>query len=135
MEKSACVYWDFKADGEKGGWSTDGCELQSVINNTIICHCSHLTNFAAMMVSNVPKQKLFFAHFLCDYIGSMPRYFEYSVFKFLNLKVSFFYFLCYVFYDLKFCKIVPAVTSTVEVLCELSVFFFILIYVLLLLTI
>ena len=51
LEESACVYWDFKADNFKGAWSTEGCSVNSIVNQTIICHCNHLTNFAAMMVN------------------------------------------------------------------------------------
>lgn len=49
LEDSACVYWDFKGNNEKGKWSTEGCSVHSVTGNVIECHCNHLTNFAAMM--------------------------------------------------------------------------------------
>ena len=35
-----------------GGWSTAGCSLQGIVNDTIICECNHMTNFAALVVSN-----------------------------------------------------------------------------------
>ena len=35
-----------------GGWSTEGCSLQGIVNDTIICECNHMTNFAALVVSN-----------------------------------------------------------------------------------
>lgn len=35
-----------------GGWSTAGCSLRGIVNDTIICECNHMTNFAALVVSN-----------------------------------------------------------------------------------
>jgi len=49
IEKAACVYWDFTAKGGLGDWSTYGCRLQEIVNDTIVCECDHMTNFAAMM--------------------------------------------------------------------------------------
>ncbi len=43
-----CVSWDFSSNN----WVTDGCI--TVKNNTsgiIECHCTHLTNFAILVVS------------------------------------------------------------------------------------
>uniref|UniRef100_A0A7M5XHC6 Uncharacterized protein n=2 Tax=Clytia hemisphaerica TaxID=252671 RepID=A0A7M5XHC6_9CNID len=48
-----CVFWDFNANDELGGWSTKGCitiqpneidDVTSVVN----CQCNHLTNFAVL---------------------------------------------------------------------------------------
>ena len=36
-----------------GGWSTAGCSLRGIVNDTIICECNHMTNFAALVVSNL----------------------------------------------------------------------------------
>ena len=36
--------------GDNGVWTDAGCELASV-GHTIICKCTHLTNFAIMVVS------------------------------------------------------------------------------------
>lgn len=58
LSESACVYWDFQADGDKGGWSSEGCTLESVVNQTITCHCTHLTNFAAMMDIYAPTSRI-----------------------------------------------------------------------------
>ena len=33
------------------GWSTAGCSLRGIVNDTIICECDHMTNFAALVVS------------------------------------------------------------------------------------
>ena len=38
---------------ELGGWSTDGCSLRGIVNDTIICECNHMTNFAALVVSKL----------------------------------------------------------------------------------
>ena len=36
-----------------GGWSTDGCSLHGIVDDTIICECNHATNFAALVVSKL----------------------------------------------------------------------------------
>ncbi|XP_062601064.1 adhesion G-protein coupled receptor F1-like [Saccostrea cucullata] len=42
-----CVFWDFHLNA--GGWSTNGCELQSENHPYIHCKCNHLTNFAVLV--------------------------------------------------------------------------------------
>ncbi|XP_011682085.2 adhesion G-protein coupled receptor G2 [Strongylocentrotus purpuratus] len=47
-----CVFWDFDADDGYGNWSTDGCQLVGMDNDTgdeLLCQCNHLTNFAVLM--------------------------------------------------------------------------------------
>ena len=39
----------------EGGWSTAGCSLRGIVHDTIICECNHMTNFAALVVSNSLK--------------------------------------------------------------------------------
>ncbi len=44
-----CVSWDFVSDS----WITDGCTTE-VVNETIFrCSCTHLTNFAVLVVSSL----------------------------------------------------------------------------------
>ena len=48
-------------DSRGGGWSTDGCLLASIDNDTstVRCECNHLTNFAVLVdttgISSVSK--------------------------------------------------------------------------------
>ena len=49
----ACVWWDFEATSKYGAWSKDGCEVQHIVDDVIVCACNHLTNFAVMMVSEL----------------------------------------------------------------------------------
>lgn len=44
-----CVFWDFELNG--GGWSTDGCRLDSwPASQFDTCRCNHLTHFAQIIV-------------------------------------------------------------------------------------
>ncbi|MEQ2257121.1 hypothetical protein ILYODFUR_031275, partial [Ilyodon furcidens] len=45
---ATCVSWDDNNDGTNVNWITDGC-LTKKGNDTITCHCSHLTFFAILM--------------------------------------------------------------------------------------
>ncbi len=42
-----CVSWDF----DTVSWITDGCTTTIVDNSTFSCSCTHLTNFAVLVVS------------------------------------------------------------------------------------
>ena len=44
-----CAFWDFKMHGERGGWSTIGCEKEEQADGLVVCKCYHLTNFALLM--------------------------------------------------------------------------------------
>ena len=48
----SCVWWDFEATSSYGAWKSDGCEVHQQVDDVIVCACSHLTNFAVMMVRN-----------------------------------------------------------------------------------
>lgn len=99
IEDSACVYWDFKANDNKGNWSTKGCHVHSVVGHTIECRCNHLTNFAAMMdvyantsiVCGHHKEILsyitIFGCFL-SLIGLFITFLTYSMFKRLHQELS-----------------------------------------------
>ncbi|KAK3584429.1 hypothetical protein CHS0354_017709 [Potamilus streckersoni] len=48
----------FKADGrEKGAWSSQGCKLVSTTDDTTVCQCDHLTNFAILMSPGETPEK------------------------------------------------------------------------------
>ena len=44
-----CVSWDFVSDS----WITDGCTTEVVNETTFRCSCTHLTNFAVLVVSSL----------------------------------------------------------------------------------
>eukprot|EP00795_Rhopilema_esculentum_P015071 gene15071-6236_t len=44
-----CVYWNFKAKGGKGDWSTKGCILKGLHSGVYQCSCNHMTNFAILL--------------------------------------------------------------------------------------
>jgi len=39
-----CSFWDFSVNQ----WSSKGCRVQEVTTDTVVCQCSHLTNFAVL---------------------------------------------------------------------------------------
>uniref|UniRef100_K7FVM0 GAIN-B domain-containing protein n=1 Tax=Pelodiscus sinensis TaxID=13735 RepID=K7FVM0_PELSI len=54
-EKSICVFWDVA--GEKGTWSTEGCELLTANNTHTTCSCNHMSSFAVLMARHVSQQE------------------------------------------------------------------------------
>jgi hypothetical protein len=49
-EETACVFWDFSLKNGVGDWSQTGCSYKGMKDGIVTCHCSHLTNFAILMV-------------------------------------------------------------------------------------
>ncbi|KAJ8020350.1 Adhesion G-protein coupled receptor G4 [Holothuria leucospilota] len=50
LDSSVCAFWNFRADGGRGNWSTEGCEFVSITpDGRVLCECTHLTNFAVLM--------------------------------------------------------------------------------------
>jgi hypothetical protein len=49
-----CASWDYDTEG----WTTSGCETESVKDGYVTCSCNHLTNFAAVGASLIPPQPL-----------------------------------------------------------------------------
>ncbi|KAM9475724.1 adhesion G protein-coupled receptor D2 [Clarias gariepinus] len=50
IHKPICAFWDFELLAvDKGGWSTDGCEVISSQEDTTSCFCNHTTNFALLL--------------------------------------------------------------------------------------
>lgn len=48
-----CVSWDFMAAGNRGNWSTEGCTRVASSDGVVTCQCTHLTNFAVLIVSSI----------------------------------------------------------------------------------
>ncbi|XP_076443347.1 adhesion G protein-coupled receptor L3-like isoform X2 [Babylonia areolata] len=46
---SRCVFWDFALQQGRGGWSEEGCHLDSIHSGRVVCRCDHLTHFAVLM--------------------------------------------------------------------------------------
>ncbi|XP_018410342.1 PREDICTED: adhesion G-protein coupled receptor G2 [Nanorana parkeri] len=48
-----CVFWDFTKNSGNGGWSTEGCTVNSATqnnnNNQTVCKCNHLTSFGILL--------------------------------------------------------------------------------------
>ena len=57
-EKTACVFWDFSLKNGNGDWSQTGCTYKGMKDGIVTCHCSHLTNFAILMVRKKILQTL-----------------------------------------------------------------------------
>ena len=49
-EKTACVFWEFSLKNGNGDWSQTGCTYKGMKDGIVTCHCSHLTNFAILVV-------------------------------------------------------------------------------------
>ncbi|XP_061089978.1 adhesion G-protein coupled receptor G6-like [Conger conger] len=55
-DKVECVYWNFRSNGNRGGWDTTGCERNSTTINHTTCLCNHLTHFAVLV--DISRDKL-----------------------------------------------------------------------------
>ncbi|CAL8321279.1 unnamed protein product, partial [Boreogadus saida] len=44
-----CVFWDFRLNGGRGGWSPEGCSVLNVTDGKTTCSCNHLTSFAVLL--------------------------------------------------------------------------------------
>ncbi|KAK3705871.1 hypothetical protein RRG08_058952 [Elysia crispata] len=47
--RTVCVFWDFSANQDAGGWSSDGCRYGRTQDGRDVCECDHLTNFAVLV--------------------------------------------------------------------------------------
>uniref|UniRef100_A0A3Q2CK57 Adhesion G protein-coupled receptor F7 n=1 Tax=Cyprinodon variegatus TaxID=28743 RepID=A0A3Q2CK57_CYPVA len=52
LKDPQCVFWDFDLFDGVGGWSNQGCSVQSQNNETISCICNHTTSFSILMSSD-----------------------------------------------------------------------------------
>ncbi|XP_034021782.1 adhesion G-protein coupled receptor G2 isoform X2 [Thalassophryne amazonica] len=47
--EASCVFWDFRLNGGRGGWSSDGCFVLNTTMDDTTCSCNHLTAFAILL--------------------------------------------------------------------------------------
>ncbi|XP_004401562.1 PREDICTED: G-protein coupled receptor 64 isoform X3 [Odobenus rosmarus divergens] len=66
-----CVFWDLGRNGDRGGWSSDGCSIKDRKQNQTICTCSHLTSFGVLLDlsrTSLPPSQMMALTFI-TYIG------------------------------------------------------------------
>uniref|UniRef100_A0AAQ6IDX3 Adhesion G protein-coupled receptor L1a n=1 Tax=Anabas testudineus TaxID=64144 RepID=A0AAQ6IDX3_ANATE len=51
-----CSFWNYSERSMTGHWSSQGCRLLDTNNTHTTCSCSHLTNFAVLMVQHESNQ-------------------------------------------------------------------------------
>ncbi|XP_062871965.1 adhesion G protein-coupled receptor L1 [Trichomycterus rosablanca] len=49
-----CSFWNYSERSMTGQWSSQGCRLLNTNHTHTTCSCSHLTNFAVLMVQHEP---------------------------------------------------------------------------------
>ncbi|XP_035281502.1 cadherin EGF LAG seven-pass G-type receptor 1-like isoform X1 [Anguilla anguilla] len=55
--KPVCVFWNHSIGiGERGGWSSKGCDLVFRNSTHISCQCNHMTSFAVLMDISTREQ-------------------------------------------------------------------------------
>ncbi|MCJ8746034.1 hypothetical protein PDJAM_G00137140 [Pangasius djambal] len=50
-----CSFWNYSERSMTGQWSSQGCKLLDTNSTHTTCSCSHLTNFAVLMVQHEPS--------------------------------------------------------------------------------
>ncbi|XP_017556028.1 adhesion G protein-coupled receptor L1 isoform X2 [Pygocentrus nattereri] len=50
-----CSFWNYSERTMTGQWSSQGCRLMATNSTHTTCSCSHLTNFAVLMVQHEPN--------------------------------------------------------------------------------
>uniref|UniRef100_A0A672LYL5 Adhesion G protein-coupled receptor L1 n=1 Tax=Sinocyclocheilus grahami TaxID=75366 RepID=A0A672LYL5_SINGR len=50
-----CSFWNYSERSMTGQWSSQGCRLMETNSTHTTCSCSHLTNFAVLMVHHEPN--------------------------------------------------------------------------------
>uniref|UniRef100_A0A1X7UA10 GAIN-B domain-containing protein n=1 Tax=Amphimedon queenslandica TaxID=400682 RepID=A0A1X7UA10_AMPQE len=53
----SCVFWNITRSNDllpSGFWDTEGCNVASVNQQSVTCHCDHLTHFAILPVNQSP---------------------------------------------------------------------------------
>lgn len=58
-----CSFWNYSERSMTGQWSSQGCRLMETNSTHTTCSCSHLTNFAVLMVHHEPDVSLH-AHYI-----------------------------------------------------------------------
>uniref|UniRef100_A0A3B1K408 Adhesion G protein-coupled receptor L1 n=1 Tax=Astyanax mexicanus TaxID=7994 RepID=A0A3B1K408_ASTMX len=67
-----CSFWNYSERSMTGQWSSQGCRLLDTNSTHTTCSCSHLTNFAVLMVqheSNNPGQMHELLLFVITWVG------------------------------------------------------------------
>ncbi|XP_061177715.1 uncharacterized protein LOC133186493 [Saccostrea echinata] len=57
LREAKCVFWDYTLFNNAGGWSTEGCSMNSTENGVTVCLCNHTTNFAVLMRPYTPEKE------------------------------------------------------------------------------
>ncbi|XP_046690264.1 adhesion G protein-coupled receptor L1 isoform X1 [Silurus meridionalis] len=50
-----CSFWNYSERSMTGQWSSQGCKMLATNSTHTTCSCSHLTNFAVLMVQHEPS--------------------------------------------------------------------------------
>uniref|UniRef100_A0A3P8UGF1 Adhesion G-protein coupled receptor G2 n=2 Tax=Cynoglossus semilaevis TaxID=244447 RepID=A0A3P8UGF1_CYNSE len=53
---ASCVFWDFSVNGDRGGWSSEGCSVVNSTAEATTCSCNHLTSFAILL--DFPREEM-----------------------------------------------------------------------------
>jgi hypothetical protein len=53
-EEAFCKYWNYATES----WSTDGCVVAGISRTSIVCKCTHLTDFASFSEEFLPQPNL-----------------------------------------------------------------------------
>ncbi|XP_050969883.1 adhesion G protein-coupled receptor G3 isoform X2 [Labeo rohita] len=67
-ENGICVYWHLDKNG-KGNWRTDGCTT-SIVNDSFVCSCNHLSFFAVLINPKIPEEPHIVSLNYISYVGS-----------------------------------------------------------------
>ncbi|XP_062591908.1 uncharacterized protein LOC134253398 [Saccostrea cucullata] len=57
LGEANCVFWSYSIFNNSGGWSTEGCSMNSTENGVSVCLCNHTTNFAVLMRPYTPEKE------------------------------------------------------------------------------
>lgn len=49
IAKLRCVFWEGRANNGRGGWSTEGCWINGILDDLVICRCNHLSTFTLLV--------------------------------------------------------------------------------------
>uniref|UniRef100_A0A673JA43 Adhesion G protein-coupled receptor L1a n=1 Tax=Sinocyclocheilus rhinocerous TaxID=307959 RepID=A0A673JA43_9TELE len=64
-----CSFWNYSERSMTGQWSSQGCRLMETNSTHTTCSCSHLTNFAVLMVHHEPNVSAHLILFVITWVG------------------------------------------------------------------
>uniref|UniRef100_A0A8C1R3V4 Adhesion G protein-coupled receptor L1a n=1 Tax=Cyprinus carpio TaxID=7962 RepID=A0A8C1R3V4_CYPCA len=64
-----CSFWNYSERSMTGQWSSQGCRLMETNSTHTTCSCSHLTNFAVLMVHHEPDVSANLILFVITWVG------------------------------------------------------------------